>query len=80
MRPTLVRAVVVIFFAKTLRMLASDNVWSDAEAGAGGGDRGGKGRGKRSRGEMETLDGDDEDPEQQGKARSAMIFVSKCRR
>lgn len=62
---------------QTLRMLASDNLWIDSDDDEG---MGWKGRGKRDREDSGIGGHEDEDAQEAGRARSVMIFVSKCRR
>lgn len=65
---------------KTLNVLASDNLWSDPEsrktrrAKGGGGDNGGSVDGQLGGSGDQGQGGGD------GRARSVMIFVSKCRK
>eukprot|EP00752_Nemacystus_decipiens_P017757 g15920.t1 len=66
------------FVVQTLSMLASDNLWSDPEDRKTGRSRGGGGGAGSSRDEQQQAELEEDGGD--GRARSVMIFVSKCRK
>lgn len=64
--------------SQTLNMLASDNLWSDPENRKTRRNKGGGGGGGGLQDEQQAAELGEEGGD--GRARSVMIFVSKCRK